>query len=323
MSLDALDARWKTFLGKVEARLGEILAEAGPGLDELNATEVLDPVPLASALTEVKARLQALSRKVDDSWSTIDAELDQLEDAGSRRDAMIRAGDVLRERIEAETEALELGKAADAARALYALAEAELDKPGGGRKCSSCGAPLAPTAFDRPSNVPCTHCKAVNTVRPGLATAMFFQGGGSHALAAEAAAEAGKALKAAEKRFQGLRHPAQEDALAFEAATAVYWRAYCEARGARTPGWTSARLDKEVKEKVGQAMHFLKRDAPAWQRMSRALALARAGDRRGLEAWLADEGADGSVSLDDVLEAAKERADKKALALLKTLAADD
>ena len=40
--------------------------------------------------------------------------------------------------------------------------------------CSRCAAPLPePTVKHRVENVTCTHCHALNTVRPGLAMAML------------------------------------------------------------------------------------------------------------------------------------------------------
>jgi hypothetical protein len=82
--MSAASERWSAFLAKVKARVDEILAEADPGFDELIATEVLDPVPLSSALSEFHARMLALEKKIDDSWEKIDAELGDDDD----RDAL-------------------------------------------------------------------------------------------------------------------------------------------------------------------------------------------------------------------------------------------
>jgi len=60
--------RWTAFSRKVDRAREEILAEAAPAFDELIATEVLDPVPLSSALSEFHARMLALEKKIDDSW---------------------------------------------------------------------------------------------------------------------------------------------------------------------------------------------------------------------------------------------------------------
>ena len=47
----AAATRWKTFLDKVGARIGELETEARAGLEGLVQTEVLDPAPLSAALT--------------------------------------------------------------------------------------------------------------------------------------------------------------------------------------------------------------------------------------------------------------------------------
>lgn len=158
--------RWDTFLGKVRARLQEILTEAHAGLDELIAIEVIDPGPVAAAENEVKARLFALRDKIDPAWRKLEGELGDahahLEDHGRRLES-----DILQ-----AIEAFELRTREKVRARLGELSAQELKQ----RKlaCSKCGAPLPePAVQHRVENVTCPHCAALNTVRPGMATAMF------------------------------------------------------------------------------------------------------------------------------------------------------
>ena len=155
--------RWATFLGKVRARLGEILAEANAGLEDIIATEVIDPGPLSAAQNEVKARLFALREKIGPAWAKLEAELPgELEDQGRALESdILEAIEVL----EAQTRQKYRARLAELAHA--ELAERML-------VCSKCAAPLPePAVKHRVENVTCTHCHAVNTVRPGLAMAML------------------------------------------------------------------------------------------------------------------------------------------------------
>lgn len=159
-------ARWATFLGKVRARLAEILEEAHAGLDEIVATEVIDPGPISAAENEVKARLFALAEKIDPAWSKLEPELEGeagLEAQGRQLNAEIhKAIETLEKRTRAQVRA-RLKVMSDEERAGRTL------------QCSKCGAPLPePEVQHRTVNVNCPHCGAVNTVRPGVATAMWF-----------------------------------------------------------------------------------------------------------------------------------------------------
>jgi hypothetical protein len=157
--------RWRSFLDKVRARLKEVLAEADAGLDELIATEVIDPGPVAAATNEVKGRLFGLRDKIGPAWTKLEAELGDahahLEDLGRTLereilDAADAFDDVVRKKQLARLEVL----------AREELAARDL-------KCTRCGAQLPePAVQHRTENVTCTHCQAVNTVRPGPAMAM-------------------------------------------------------------------------------------------------------------------------------------------------------
>jgi phage FluMu protein Com len=154
--------RWTTFLGKVRARLGEILAEADAGVTELVETEVIDPGPVAAAENEVKARLFALRDKISPAWKKLEDELDgPLEDLGRALESEI---------LEA-VEVFEQNTRKKVLARLEVLAAEE--KKARKLSCTKCGAPLPePAVQHRVENVTCPHCSALNTVRPGLATAM-------------------------------------------------------------------------------------------------------------------------------------------------------
>jgi hypothetical protein len=155
--------RWSAFLGKVRTRLAEILEEANAGLEDIIATEVIDPGPLSAAQNEVKARLFGLREKIGPAWTKLEAELpSELEDQGRALESEImQAIDVL----EAQTQKKYRARLTELAHA--ELAERKLT-------CSKCGAPLPePPVKHRVENVTCTHCQAINTVRPGLAMAML------------------------------------------------------------------------------------------------------------------------------------------------------
>jgi len=158
-----VNERWATFLGKARARLGEILEEANAGLEEIIATEVIDPGPVSAATNEVKGRLFGLRDKIDPARQKLEAELGAEDEEQGRalETEILRAVEV----FEAQTQQKYRAR-------LTELAMAELKE----RKltCSKCGAPLPePAVQHRVENVTCTHCHAVNTVRPGLAMAML------------------------------------------------------------------------------------------------------------------------------------------------------
>lgn len=160
------EGRWSTFLGKVRARLGEILEEADAGLTDLIATEVIDPGPMSAAQNEVKARLFALREKIGPAWTKLEPEL------GDGAGDLEAQGRALETEIMQAIEVFEAQTQQKYRARLTELAHEELME----RKlaCSKCAAPLPePAVKHRVENVTCTHCHALNTVRPGLAMAML------------------------------------------------------------------------------------------------------------------------------------------------------
>ena len=239
----------------MKARVDESLADADTGFDELIATEVLDPVPLSSALTEFHARMLALEKKIDDSWEKIDAELGEADD----RDALYEQGRRLRKEIARRSKVIQVQKQAKAAHAVWKLAEAEVEKVKRTSKCSQCGAPIVPAVFHEASNVTCTHCKAVSVLRPGMATLLFFQGIGLHALGEEAALDESARLEDAIDRYQSKREKRRADVDAYVAAHRKYWLTYARGYGTHVPGWTEEKAKAMAEAKLGGLTWELKR----------------------------------------------------------------
>ena len=305
----AAATRWKTFLEKVNARTAELEVEARDGLAGLVETEVLDPAPLSSALSELKARFFGLTKKVDDAWSnTIEPMLGESTEA--EWDALSREGERLRRHIDATFEHLEREALATHAQALHrqVLTESEVTPA-----CVSCGAPLSKRVRPKTVNVTCTHCQAVTTVRPGLATAMFFGGGALHALGVFAAEKEFDALAEAERRFSRCSHQTEEDVTAYRSALETAWTAWAEEKARWVPGTKPEAVAQDAQVKVSQTMKALEREASRRAVRSKALALAGTGDVGKLVSFMSSDGADGYFSLDDLLECAAEHDAKKAL----------
>lgn len=252
MAADDALRRWDAFVAKLEARLDEVLAEADAGLDEIIATEVIDPGPTSSALNEVRARLYGLQKKLEEALERLAPELEQ-DDDGERLSRIEEQGRALHARIDERWEELETFKSARYAHALQTLARAEMDRARGESRCSACKAPLELRILHQASNVECGHCRALNTLRPGPATAMFFGGSALHFLALEAAWPERAALRQAEGRFRALREASERDAETYRQALRRYWTPYCRAKGELTPGWTEVQLGKDVAAAVSRA----------------------------------------------------------------------
>lgn len=302
--------RWKTFLDKVSLRVDELEQEARAGLEGLVETEVLDSAPLSGALSELKARFFGLSKKVDEAWSnTIEPMLGDSSEAEWK--ALWRDGERLRRRVDSSFGHLEREALANHAKALHVKVQEEADVA---VACTQCGAPLVKRIRPRPANVTCQHCRAVTTVRPGLATAMFFGGGALHALGVFGAEEAFIALEQAERAYAEWRHPLQEDLETYRAAVETAWRAWAEEKAKWVPGTKPETIEQDAAVKVSQNMkQHDEREAMRREVRSTAMALAKKRDVAGLVAHLQKAGKNAYFSPEDFLECAAEHEDAQAL----------
>jgi len=250
--LKALIERWDTFLGKLSARVDEVLAEADAGFDQLIAINVTDPAPLSGAVSAFEARMHGLERKIEDAWDKLDEQL-RSGSALRVRDELRAKADALHHRVELARTEMSVRKRAKAARALAELAREEMQRP---VSCSHCGGPLTPEVRHVASNVNCPACDAVNAIQPGTAAGSYYQGGALHALAEEAALPQWQLMKQEEQRYNDLRRPGGEDLERLRQATESYWRRYWETYGELHPDWSREQVEAELRGKMGHFRSF-------------------------------------------------------------------
>jgi hypothetical protein len=309
-ALAALEQRWATFIDKVRARVREIAGEADAAYREVIAVEVIDGIALSGVSSAIKARLIALGKKVDESWSKIDGEIDNVEgaarDVARFRSQQCAIGRRFGREIDGVTEAIIVKGEADAARALIPLADKERKTP---ITCPHCGAPVQrpPESDHKTINVTCSSCRAVVTATPGSATMMLVHGIGPIALAREAALPQWHALQAAEVEWHRLRKKTLDDLARFEAANRTYWQAYAEAMGRVMPGWGPQQVSDEVTGKMSQFMQYTaKDDRVVRENMGAGVAAIASGDPARVQSWLGIQ-RDRSNAAEELLEACVER----------------
>ena len=187
--LAPFQTRWNTFADKIRARIKEVEAEANAAYKEVIAIDVLQGTGVNGVSNALKARLQGLDDKIDEAWSKLDGEMDNVEYADDRAASIYRAHMLSQKaaferEVERITETIIVYGEAEAARALQAVAMKEADAP---LACQQCGAPLKRPSWCDTVNVTCSSCRAVTTSTPGTAGMMFAKGSGAIALAFEAA----------------------------------------------------------------------------------------------------------------------------------------
>lgn len=323
-SIQPILDRWNGFASKVKERLQEVLAEANTGFDEVMHTEIVDPAAMSGALTAFEARIRGLKDKVNQAWEKIEGELDQVIQATEDSQACVPMYQIrtekrnesyaLTEKIQTESDTLRIHKEAKAARLLGDVAKKEMQVP---HLCHQCKAEIKNPTPHRAANVTCPYCQAVNSLVPGIATGMYFQGSAMHQLAQEAALVEWFELQRAEKHYQGFRHPTNDDLTQFENATKVYWQKYCEAQEALLPDWDVDTVKREVQGKMG---HFYKFVAEAGmeerKHLSSVLKFAAARDRTNIVTLLKQYFKDPGSFAEAASEAAYEHGDLKSLEFL-------
>jgi hypothetical protein len=272
---EAVKTKWDGFVPKIDARVNEVLVEADQGLDELISQHGLDPGPMGAAFSALQVRFRGLGQKLDEAWSKIDGELDQVRDkAQSAKDhealGQLRAGmrasyGQAKDRIDLAYEGVQTRKNAQWARTLYTQAQRDSQQP---VQCTKCGGGIQQTVFHQSSNVNCGHCGAVNQLHPGMAAGLFFQLIGLHALSHEQAYPEWLAMFRAEKAYHGFRVPITRDREALLAAAHAYWTKYYTAQRTMHPGFdeTFGSIEKAVNAKL---THYGAWDPPIDQ-MTRA-----------------------------------------------------
>lgn len=244
----AIAAKWEGFVGKVNQRVNDVVSEADAGINQLIAQNATDPGPMGAAMNAVQARFHGLDQKVDESWEKIEEEWAPLEDMDEWNEqdydglqvimsGMRRQYDQLRDHIEMTYHLLEGRKQADWARQLNQLVIQEYQR---GVACSQCGSPFQNPTYWASSTITCPSCGSVNNVSPGMASGLFYQGLGIHALSQEAALEEWKAERQAERAFNKFRNPTDADFQQYLQAGRNYWTRYYQESQRLHPGFAQA-----------------------------------------------------------------------------------
>ncbi len=307
--LAPFQTRWNTFADKIRTRIREIETEANAAYKEVIAIDVLQGTGVGGVSNALKARLQGLDDKIDEAWSKLDGEMDNVEYADDRAASIYRAHMLSQKaaferEVERITETIIVYGEAEAARALQAVAMKEADAP---LACQQCGAPLKRPSWCDTVNVTCSSCRAVTTSTPGTAGMMFAKGSGAIALAFEAALPAWYAKQDAEHVWHSLRHKTLEDLQRWEAANRNYWQVFAEAMAKHIPSWTQQTVADEVRGKMSQfMMHDVQVDRVDRENMSAGIAAGCSNDPNQVMAWLGRQ-RDGDSKREELVNAFLER----------------
>lgn len=304
-----LAQRWATFLDKVRSRVKEIEGEATAAYADVNAMDAVDGTALSGVSSALKARLLQLGAKVSDSWETISAEADKIDIDDGRAGGYFQGAQLslkaqFSQWLERETERIIVKGEADAARALHAVA---LQEVGQKVPCTQCGAPLDRPLWHMAINVTCGSCKAINTLTPGTASAMFTGGSGAINLAREHAFGAWCAMQDAEVAWHKLRHKTTDDLMRWEGANRAYWQVFADAMGRLHPGWTPKHVADEVAGKMSWFLQTTSVDERTERETNQAgVAAVAAGDPNAVVAWVQSQ-RDPETAAETLIAAALER----------------
>ncbi len=227
--------RWTAYLQKASQRQTDVLAEADQGISEIIAANPMDQTPISGALTAVDSRFKSIARKIDRAREKLSEELslaiDELELHDERQQAVLQqirgimhfqAVDLGHD-VEKQSALMGIKKTAEWARALYPFVQREGEQP---QACPNCGGMLNVGILAAATNISCPFCNTVNTIQPGLAASLFYQGVGVHALAEEQNRELWIQMFDAEYRYNDLRVPTLSDRQRMLGAVSAYWTAY-------------------------------------------------------------------------------------------------
>lgn len=168
--VEALCARWDTYLGSLRTHAGELFTRAHRGCMEAFEAQGRRPEAFECLLPTLRNRLLALQARAEDAWQTsvegaaLSAGL-RWEDGSLE----IQHAKILRLGLDLDLalEAFEIRLHADAARRLWECLE-ELEAPD--VCCGHCGAPLPGEAPG--SSVPCSACLTTTTAQRPLSPSL-------------------------------------------------------------------------------------------------------------------------------------------------------
>ncbi|HEU0036973.1 MAG TPA: hypothetical protein VFQ53_40460 [Kofleriaceae bacterium] len=225
--------RWDGFLAQIEGRHRQVIADGEASIRQQIASIAGggDVLPISHQLMAVKSRLQQLQTMIPETWHA------KVEDAifadghgVPERDAAWAKGEVLRHRMDDETEELEPRLLSELARQRFQHAQAQ-HRPA---RCAHCGAELAVGPAFRIVEVACP-CGARTAVEPSELM-RSVAAVGTHALAQEQATQEWRAMRVAERRLHAIRPPRPLDVVVeYERAQIAYWRRYLGARSQMEP----------------------------------------------------------------------------------------
>lgn len=266
--MNAVVARWDGFLAQVRERFVQLLGEASEGCPQLLDQAGGDPGPMSQAWHAIEQRLRDLGTKVEDTWhQAVDS---AFEEAGAPPHVVHEQranGEALREWMAVETERTRIRLLADAGRALFGRAVAEM---GRAFACSACGAPLQVPFTLRAVNVPCTHCRTLNGFEPGMRVRMVESF--VHPLCEERAWNAWLGLRQAESHRRAARPVTIAHLKGVEHAQLAYWHTYLSARVELLPD-TRASFDADLRGRMRAFYDAMDREGP-WVQAGRPRELA-------------------------------------------------
>ena len=318
--------RWEAFVAKVNQRVSDVMQEAQVGLDQLIATHATDAGPMGTALGAVQARFRGIDDKVDTAWEQVEELLeepleeildeddlpqDDFDAVYGLQERLRGEYDNLREHIENQYAWLEMRNQAAWARRLYELVHEEAQK---GLNCSQCGGSIENTTFWMASNITCPNCQSVNSVQPGMAAGLFYQGIGLHALSHEQGWNEWLAEQSAKKAYDNRRHQTAGDHSRWLDAARVYWSKYYETTKSMNPGFTQE-VTEAVDNRIAQYTSF-EPPLSAMQRdfFEKVCAAAAARDQAALQAALQD--IPTGVDVEEATECVYEHGDRDGAILL-------
>ena len=261
----AVVQRWEAFLAQIKERFLAIMSEAKEGCPQLFEQAGCDPVPMSTAWGAIDRRASDLEAKIEDTW---DKQVEgAFEQAGAPRQVIEQQrmkGEALRDFISVERERNRIAIHAEAGRALFQKAIAELARP---FACSQCGAPLEVPFTFRALNLRCPYCSAVNGFEPGMR--MRYGEILIHPLCEEAAWNEYVEMRNADNLSRRTRSDEVTIDLLKrqERAQIAFWRAYFGARARYLPD-TAQAFDADLRGKMRAFYDEMEREG-AWIRAGR------------------------------------------------------